>query len=358
MNLRASSTKFIVPLYLSLIFVFCSPFGRLHFQCMSKAVSDISAKDQPELTVMSFNIRYGKAHDGKNSWRHRKQMVFDLLRNHNPDIVGLQEALHFQINEICAELPRYSYLGVGRDDGKIKGEFCAILYLKERFDVNESDTFWLSDAPKVPGLVTWGNAFTRICTWARFIDKKNRRHFYIYNLHLDHVSQFSREKSAVLLTQHIRSRRYPDPVIITGDFNAGEDDPAILYLKGQATLADNNNLGTDNLLSMVDTFRVMHPNAPEVGTFHKFSGRRTGEKIDHILTIPGVKVLNADILYDNVDGRYPSDHFPITATMSLAAGTILRRPLYGPYDEMICNVCRLGYEFTNYFILKSMCIMF
>jgi endonuclease/exonuclease/phosphatase family metal-dependent hydrolase len=325
MNPKATSTKFIASLYLSLILVFCSPFGRLHFQCMAETISDVSAKDQPELTVMSFNIRCGTAHDGKNKWQHRKHIVFDLLRNRRADIIGLQEALHFQINEICNELPRYSYLGVGRDDGKEKGEFCAILYLKKRLDVNESDTFWLSETPKEPGSNTWGNAYTRICTWARFIDEKNHRPFYLYNLHLDHVSQFSREKSVVLLTQSIQSRRYPDPVIVTGDLNAGEDNTAILYLKGRAPLADSNNLSVENPLPMVDTFRVLQPDATEVGTFHKFSGRRTGEKIDYILTIPGVKVLNADILHHNVNGRYPSDHFPITATMSLAAGTISRR---------------------------------
>ncbi len=318
MNLRAASTKFTVSLYLSLILVLCRPFGKLHFQCMAKAVSDVNANGQLELTVMSFNIRYGTADDGENSWQHRKQIVFDLLRNRHPDIVGLQEALHFQINEICNELPRYSYLGVGRDDGKVKGEFCAILYLADRFDVNESDTFWLSDTPKVPGSITWGNACTRICTWARFIDKKNRQPFYLYNLHLDHVSQLSREKSAVLLTQRIQSRRYPDPVIVTGDFNAGEDNPASLYLKGQATLADSNNLIAVNPLPIVDTFRVLQPNATEVGTFHEFTGKCTGPKLDYILTRPGVKVLSADILHDNIDGCYPSDHFPIIATMSLA----------------------------------------
>ncbi|OHB54431.1 MAG: hypothetical protein A2173_06745 [Planctomycetes bacterium RBG_13_44_8b] len=278
----------------------------------------MSAKDQPELKVFSFNIRYGTADDGESSWQHRKQIVFDLLRNHHPDVVGLQEALHFQINEICNELPQYSYLGAGRDDGKIKGEFCAILYLKERLDVNESDTFWLSGTPEVPGSITWGNACTRICTWARFVDKSNHQPFYLYNLHLDHVSQFSREKSAILLTQRIQNRRYPDPVIVTGDFNAGEDNPIVLYMKCQATLAGSNNLPVENPAPMVDTFRVVQPRATEVGTFHAFSGRRTGEKIDYILTIRGVKVLNADILRDNVNGRYPSDHFPITATMSFA----------------------------------------
>lgn len=324
MNLKTASIKFMMSLYLLLILVLCSPFGRLHFQCMAKTVSDrfdrlttsVSVKDQLELKVFSFNIRYGTADDGENSWQHRRQIVFDLLRNHHPDIVGLQEALHFQINEICNELPRYSYLGVGRDDGKIKGEFCAILYHNERFDVSESNTFWLSDTSKVPGSITWGNACTRICTWARFIDKKTRQPFYLYNLHLDHVSQFSREKSVVLLTQRIQNRRYPDPVIVTGDFNAGEDNPASLYLKGRAVLADSNDLSSENPLPMVDTFRVLQPNATEVGTFHEFTGKCTGPKIDYILTRPCVKVLSADILHDNVNGCYPSDHFPIIATMS------------------------------------------
>jgi len=276
-------------------------------------VSEQAGTDSLELKVMSFNIRYGTADDGENHWNNRREMVFDLLRKHKSDVVGLQEALKFQIDEIIKAVPVFDMVGIGRDDGKTKGEYSAILYNRERFAVDESGTFWLSDTPEVPGSITWGNDCTRICTWARFLEKNSERAFYIYNLHLDHISQPSREKSVVLVAERIGQRKHKEPFIITGDFNAGEDNPAILYLKGKAVLDNGKESESENPFAVVDTFRVMHPDAKDVGTFNEFKGIRSGEKIDYIFTIPDVKILEAAILYDNVEGRFPSDHFPVMA---------------------------------------------
>ncbi|KPL25360.1 MAG: hypothetical protein AMJ75_01290 [Phycisphaerae bacterium SM1_79] len=266
---------------------------------------------------MSFNIRYGTANDGENRWQNRRQMLSDVLRKHQPDVVGLQEALRFQIDQIRQALGKYGEIGVGRDDGETKGEYCPILYCRDRFTVAESGTFWLSDTPQVPGSITWANACTRICTWARLVEKKSGRAFYIFNLHLDHVSQPSREKSAVLLTQRISDRKHADPFVVTGDFNAGENNPAILYLKGEYALGEEHGDKSNNPASIVDTFRLLHPDAAEVGTFNAFEGNRKGEKIDYIFAMLGVKVLGAEILHDNIAGRYPSDHFPVTARLRL-----------------------------------------
>ena len=144
---------------------------------------------------MTFNIRYGTANDGDNNWANRKEMACDVLRRHNPDIVGLQEALRSQIDDIRAALPQYAEIGCGRDDGKTKGEYSAILYRKDRLDVNDCGTFWLSDTPEVPGSTTWGNKITRICTWGRFIPKDPGRPFYMFNTHFDHITQYSRDTS-------------------------------------------------------------------------------------------------------------------------------------------------------------------
>jgi endonuclease/exonuclease/phosphatase family metal-dependent hydrolase len=273
--------------------------------------------DGLDLQVMSFNIRYGTANDGENRWQKRRRLVFDVLRKHQPDIVGLQEVLHFQLEEICQATPDYCPLGVGRDDGKTKGEYCAILYRRDRFDIDESGIFWFSDTPEVPGSITWGNAYTRICTWARFIEKKSGRACYLFNVHLDHVSQPSREKSSVLLTQRIYSRTHLDPFIVTGDFNSGEENPVILYLKGKVKLVTEEKGEFENPVPMVDTFRVLHSDAIEVGTFNGFEGRRAGEKIDYVFAQAGVEVLEARILDDNDNGCYPSDHFPVTACILL-----------------------------------------
>ena len=272
-----------------------------------------------EVSVMSFNIRYGTAGDGENRWQNRRQMVFDLVGRCDPDVVGLQEALGFQIDEVCKALPQYAMIGVGRDDGKTKGEYSAILYRRERFEVEQGGTFWLSDTPEIPGSITWGNACTRICTWARFVERKTGRAFYHYNLHLDHISQPSREKSVVLLAERIRNRKRSEPFVVTGDVNAGENNPAILFLKGKTAVPGKDNGNVENPLPMVDTFRALHPDANDVGTFHSFKGDCTGDKIDFILTTSDVQALDAQIIRDNVDGRYPSDHFPVTARLGFSA---------------------------------------
>lgn len=294
--------------------------GLCLLQTIASADSSRSKAKSLEIQVMSFNIRYGTAKDGENHWKNRHEMVFDVLRNHRPDIVGLQEALGFQIEQIRKAVGGYGLMGVAREDGADEGEYSAILYRLDRFDVDESGTFWFSNTPEVPGSSHWGNACVRICSWARFIEKKSRRAFYVFNLHLDHISQPSREKSVVLLTQRLLNRKHADPFVVTGDFNTGEKNSVILYLKGKAAISKSSGDECKNPVPMVDTFRVLHPDADDVGTFNGFKGNRKGDKIDYIFTLPAVKVLEAKILYDNVDGRFPSDHFPVWSTLRFATG--------------------------------------
>lgn len=259
-----------------------------------------------DLGVMSFNIRYGTANDGDNRWPLRRDFLMDVVRQDNADVIGLQEALHTQIVEMTTALPAYGVIGVGRDDGKTRGEYAAILYRRDRFHVAESGTFWFSDTPAVVASTSWGNTITRICTWARLIDRQGAA-FWVFNVHLDHQSQPSRERSTALLAERIRARANPgEPVIVTGDFNVGEDNPALPVLVS----------GASPLL--VDTFRRLHAAATEVGTFTGFDANRTtGDKIDYVLVTPGVEVLKAAIVRTAKDGRLPSDHFPVTATLRL-----------------------------------------
>jgi len=277
--------------------------------------------DVGDLRVMTFNIRYGTANDGENSWNRRKDLVCDVLRRHDPDVVGLQEALRFQIDDMRSALPGYAEIGVGRDDGMTGGEYAAILYREDRLDGNERGTFWLSDTPEVCGSITWGNACTRICTWARFTCNASGRTFYLFNTHLDHVSQYSRDRSVILLAERIRNRKHQDPVIVTGDFNAGEDNPAVLYVKGRGQLQAAKNSLAMNPIPLVDTFRVLYPDANDAGTFNGFEGNRSGAKIDYILAQPGIEVLHAAIVRDREKDRYPSDHFPVTAELAFAKTT-------------------------------------
>jgi endonuclease/exonuclease/phosphatase family metal-dependent hydrolase len=280
-----------------------------------------AANERPQakadLVVMSFNIRYAAANDGENNWDKRKDLACEVVRRQNPDLIGLQEALRTQIDDIRAALPAYGEIGVGREDGKTKGEYSAILYRKDRFAVDESGTFWLSDTPEVPGSITWGNACTRVCTWARFLPKSGQP-FYMFNTHLDHIAQLAREKGVALIMSRLCGRKHPDPVIVTGDLNSGENNPVVRYLKGEQLLDVAGSAMAKNPLPLVDTFRLLHKDAKEVRTAHDFKGIRTGNKIDYIFVQPGVDVLQAEILYDSKDNRYPSDHFPIMAAIRFA----------------------------------------
>lgn len=262
----------------------------------------------PAVRVLSFNIRFGTAPDGVNAWPHRAQLVYDVIRRRDCDFVGLQEALRFQIDAIHDAVPGYGEIGVGRDGGREAGEFSAILYKTDRWRATDSGTLWLSDTPTVPASASWGNEIPRIVTWARFVEKATGRAVQVFNTHFDHESQPSRLKSAEMLASLVSEREPRDPVIVTGDFNAGEDNPAILHLK---------NKHGRSPVTLVDTFRVLHPEESLVGTFGAFEGKRDGPKIDYVFVEPNVRVRAAEIVHTNADGRYPSDHYPVYAEVVL-----------------------------------------
>ena len=268
-----------------------------------------AARPREPLTVMSFNIRYGTANDGENHWKQRREFLLDVTREAGADLIGLQEALDGQIRELLEALPHYAVVGVGRDDGRTRGEYAAILYRRDRFRVSDAGTFWFSDTPEVIASRSWGNSITRICTWARFVDRDGRA-FWHYNVHLDHQSQPSRERSTALLAERIAARRVPEePAIVTGDFNAGETNPAVTRLTAPQG---------DVPAMYLDTFRVRHPDEKTAGTFNGFKfGTTTGDKIDYVFVPPGTEVLDAAIIRTSRDDRYPSDHFPVIARIVL-----------------------------------------
>ena len=260
--------------------------------------------EEIEIHAMSFNIRLGVANDGPNHWNLRKELVFDVLRDHKPDVVGMQEAWKIQIDEIQKALPEYGLIGRSRQQEADVGEWCPLLYLKAKYEVLESGTFWLSDTPEKEGSMNWGNKIPRICTWARLNDKKSGRSFFVYNTHFDHQSQASREKSAVLCRERIAARKPGDEAaIFMGDLNAGEGNLAI------------KTLGK----SLRDTFGELHPGVKLRGTFGGWKGRSDGNRIDYIyVTSKGWKIVEAAILRDHsADNRYPSDHYPVNARLIL-----------------------------------------
>jgi endonuclease/exonuclease/phosphatase family metal-dependent hydrolase len=254
------------------------------------------------LRVMTFNIRYGTAPDGPDAWPNRRGAVFALVGARAPAILGLQEALRFQIDELVARFPHLGELGAGRDDGAKAGEYAAILFDRRRLEPLATGQLWLSPRPDQPGSLGWGARFPRVVTWARFRDRERDRAFFVFNTHWDHESARARDESARLMLERIRSRTPSgDPVLVTGDFNAGERDPAFQAL----------------LVELVDTFRAVHPDAREVGTYHAFRGGTAGAKLDAVLASPEWEVVDAGIVAGRHDGRYPSDHHPVVATVRL-----------------------------------------
>lgn len=265
-----------------------------------------------EVMVMSYNVRYDTTQDGANSWTHRRDLMIDQLREASPGTLGLQEALRSQIDDLRAALPHYGEAGIGRDGGEA-GEYSCILYDTRQFDLRDSGTFWLSETPDRPSR-DWESACPRVCTWALLADKKTGETFYHFNTHLDHESAQARLNGIRLILQRIAARGSAAPFVLTGDLNASETDPVLAYVLG----AEAAPAGARPPLEVVDTFRILHPDATETGTFNGFVGDRSGGKIDYVLTSPVVGVIEAGIDHSMPGGRCISDHFPVYARLQFA----------------------------------------
>jgi len=257
----------------------------------------------PALRVATFNVRWDAPGD-EYRWDRRRARSVQLLQDWSPDLLGLQEPLHSQLEQIAEALPAYTVLGVGREDGREAGEFCPILYRTARFDLKEGGTFWLSGTPSIPGSADWGNRIPRICTWACLRDRETGVDLSLYNVHLDHESQPAREKGAQLLLDTLRQRAIGSPVIVTGDFNAEPGNAAVRRLQAADSPVPISAL---NLTS-------------PPGTFHGFTGLASGGPIDYIFLSPEWQVLEASVLVGDGATPFPSDHFPVAATLRLGDG--------------------------------------
>lgn len=260
-----------------------------------------------ELRVATFNIRYAaKGDKEERSWASRRDLVVETIRGMNPDFLGIQEALDSQVDFLAKALPNYSYIGVGRDDGRNRGEYSALFYRKDRFqlDTRQTGTFWLSSTPDKPGSVTWGNAVTRVCTWGRFTDRSAEKSFFIYNTHWDHKGQTSREKSAQLIRERIDNRSRPqDAVVLMGDFNAVESSPELKIL-------------TEGPNGLINSFLKVNPDEKKKGTFNGWSPQATGGgMIDHILLSPDLTASESRIVRHHRGTQVPSDHFPVVTVL-------------------------------------------
>lgn len=257
-----------------------------------------------DMNVMSFNIRLSTKADGDNWWEHRKDLAANVIKFYDVDMFGAQEVLHNQLTDLLDRLPGYDYVGVGREDGKTKGEYAPIVYRKDRFSVIKSGNFWLAEDPTAVGKKGWDAACERVATWAIFKDKETGKEFFFLNTHLDHMGQVARHEGAALVLEQVKQLSGNLPVVVTGDFNAvPEDDPI-------RVLTDVND---PRHLTHTRTIAPLR-HGPE-WTFHDF-GRIPLEKrdwIDYIFVKGNIKALRHGVLAESIGNLYPSDHCPIVS---------------------------------------------
>ncbi len=273
--------------------------------------------EPPPVTVMSFNIRYGTANDGENAWPHRRERVIDCIRAANPDLLGTQETLAFQRDELAAGLPGYAWVGVGRDDGGEAGEMAALCYREARFEQVDAGHFWLSPTPEMVGSQGWDAALPRIASWVRLRDRQSLTgHEILYlNTHFDHRGTEARVESARLIRKWLSDQAAECRVIVTGDFNAAEGSEPYNALFGAT--ADNDA----GLLPLVDALREVKPVATaDEGTFTGFDAEQIhGARIDWIGCSPDWRILSAVVDRTSHDGRTPSDHAAVIAVVAAPA---------------------------------------
>jgi len=264
--------------------------------------STLFAASQAEVKVMSYNIRLDVKSDGENQWDKRKDKVAGLINYYEPDFAGLQEVLHHQLVYLKDSLAGYNYIGVGRDDGKEAGEYSCIFYKKEKYRVLQQSTFWLSLTPDTPSK-GWDAAIVRVCTYGLFQEKKTRKKLWVFNTHFDHIGDTARLESAKLIIGKIKELNTKNfPVVFTGDFNSKPDDKPLKYI--MQYMQNSRNIS-----------KLVHGNADTWNGF-KFNEKPNG-CIDYIFVSNDnrIEVRKFATITDSYDMKYPSDHFPVLATI-------------------------------------------
>jgi endonuclease/exonuclease/phosphatase family metal-dependent hydrolase len=278
----------------------------LLFGCMMSSLLFSAQAQDKSLNVMTFNIRFNNPRDSANAWPNRKDFAASQILFHQAHIVGVQEALHDQLNDLLDRMPNYRYLGVGRDDGKQKGEYSAVFYDSTRLQALRSETFWLSETPNVAGSKSWDAAITRVVTWVLFKDRLTKKEFYHFNTHFDHIGKVARRSSATLLLNKVKEIAGARPAIITGDFNAHPTDEPIQVI-----------VNANDPLRFTDSKEISkQPHYGPGGTFNAFGPKEVADTpIDYIFLKGKFTVLQHATLSQTWKGRFSSDHFPVIAKL-------------------------------------------
>lgn len=263
-----------------------------------------AATAQTVIRAMSYNIRLDVKSDGENQWDKRKDKVAGLMNFYEADFIGGQEVQYHQLQYLLQQLHGYSYIGVGRDDGREAGEYSCIFYKKDQYELLQQSTFWLSPTPDTVSK-GWDAAIVRICTYGLFRHKASKKICWVFNTHFDHIGKTARLESAKLIVQKIKalnSKNYP--VILTGDFNSRPDEAPAQYMLSQMK---NSRSISKQVYGGVDTWNAF-----------RFDQKPDG-CIDYIFVNDDrrISVSKFATLTDSYDMKYPSDHFPVLAEINI-----------------------------------------
>ena len=259
------------------------------------------------ISVMSFNIRGDHEGDGSNRWQYRKDHVANTIKLYGCDFVGVQEALFHQLIDLSSMLPTYMCYGRGRGEKTESGEAVPIFYLHDKWELVKGNTFWLSDMPEIPASTTFGNVTPRICTWAIFKEKFSKEEVFVINAQLDNLNVNSQRESAKLLSRFINTISVDfKKIILTGDFNVDEDDVSIEIIKGDGV----------KLREALADIVPEKKDRREKGTLHYWTGAKDSIRVDYIFVSPALRTKDFKIIYDNIKGKYPSNHFPIVGVFT------------------------------------------
>ena len=269
------------------------------------AVAFTACGSATSLSVMTFNMRYDNPEDGQNNWRFRRERIAGVIKAQEVDVLGTQELLSNQFNDLSDLLTGYQGVGVGRLDGAESGEYCAVFFRKDRFTLLDSGTFWLSETPEVVGSLGWDGACERIATWVVLRDRDGRELFFI-DTHLDHVGQVARDEGVSLLMKRIETLSGGRPVILTGDFNSEPGSSVVAHVQKDGMLRDAKAIaaqrsGTD--WSFSDFGQIPEAERP---------------LLDYIFVSGDFETVRYEVLPDTFDGGYVSDHAPVMAVVKIA----------------------------------------
>jgi endonuclease/exonuclease/phosphatase family metal-dependent hydrolase len=268
-----------------------------------------NTQDKPnELKVITFNIRFDNPGDAPNDWKNRIPVVRDYLNAELPDIMGVQEALYHQNEDILEMLPGYAYLGTGRDDGQRSGEFSPIFYNTGKLEVVGHSQFWLSETPDVPGSIGWEAILPRVVTWARFKHIDSQNEFYVFNTHYSHVSDLARKMSMEFMSEKIQEIAGDEPVIVTGDFNITKGSE--LYNHMVNHLKKQNNLNNTELIAL----NIV---PPVDNTFNGYRDDVNPRVIDYIFVNHHFDVKKYAVDTYKQDSLFVSDHWPVRVSLQL-----------------------------------------